>query len=185
MERVAEKESLLDSEWTIVKVPSVGLRHYTGISSSYSLQYPNQLVGIISKEEYIDAIKRLNETIRDYWPCGLCYFFGYGCSICTFGLSILIPNYCATYSEIHAISFLKNLSYKAKYYDRKISFTLIKNFCSSYVEIKYPTKLSRDLEQQDSALSFFPIDNTMDSNSNSNWAIPSPLTLMQSRVKEQ
>lgn len=132
--------------WVRIRIPCTGLRHYSGISSSYSNQYPPQLNPIILKTEFIDIIDRVNQTIRDFWPCDTCYYFGYGCSCCTCGLSICIPNYCATYSEKYAVAYLKNISLKAKYYDRKISFTLVKQCCGSYIEIRYPASL-QDAEE--------------------------------------
>lgn len=130
-----------DVSWVIVQVPSTGLRHLTGISSRYSTTYPSRLQDVISKAEFTDIMDRLNDTIIDYWPCNPCYYFGYACCLCTLGLSVLIPNYCASYSELYATAFLKNVSLKAKYFDKKISFTLIKRLCNSYVEIRYPAAL--------------------------------------------
>jgi hypothetical protein len=143
-----EQKSLIhrndEINWTTVKVPCCGLRHYSGISSRYSTQFPPKLAGLLSKTEFTTIIERLNETIMDYWPCDLCYYLGYGCCPCTLGLSVLIPNYCTSYSELYATAYLRNVSLKAVYYDRQISFTLVKNICSSYVEVKFPTKLLDD-----------------------------------------
>lgn len=131
----------VEEKWAVVRIPSTGLLHFTGISSSYSTQYPVILQGVISNVEFVDIIERLNETIRDYWPCDTCYYFGYGCSVCSLGLSILLPHYCATHSELYATAMLKNVSLKSKYYDRRITFTLVKSWCKSYVEIRMPSAL--------------------------------------------
>eukprot|EP01039_Chlorochromonas_danica_P000756 gene756-820_t len=140
-----ERASMLrdpDIEWVAVKIPSTGLRHYTGIASSYSTTYPeNSLRGVITKEEFLDIMTRFNETIRDYWPCHTCYFLGYGCCLCTVGLSVLLPGYCIGHSELYATAILRSFSLKARYYDRNISFTLVKSLCSSYVEIRFPASL--------------------------------------------
>lgn len=131
-----------DSAWVTVRVPCTGLRHFSGISSKYSNQYPSKLANVITKTEFVDIIDRLNDTIADYWPCNICYYFGYACCLCSFGLSVCIPNYCATYSELYATAFLRNVSLKARYFDKRISFTLVKGFCNSYVEVKFPASLS-------------------------------------------
>jgi hypothetical protein len=130
--------STVEEKWVIIQVPSTGLRHFTGISSSYSTQYPQILQDVISQKEFVDIIERLNETIRDYWPCDTCYYFGYGCSLCTLGLSLLLPHYCASHSEIYATAMLRNVTLKSKFYDRRISFHLVKKLCQSFVEVKVP-----------------------------------------------
>lgn len=142
-----ETSSLLHSKahdathWITVQIPAVGFRHFTGISSRYSNEYPAKLTHVVSSSEFVDVMDRLNETIADYWPCTTCYYFGYCCCPCTLGLSVFIPNYCASYSELYATAFLRNISLKARYFDRKISFTLVKSFCSSHIEIKFPASL--------------------------------------------
>jgi hypothetical protein len=135
---------LSNPQWIVVHVPSTGLPHYTGISSSYSTSYPPALHGVISSDEFIDVMNRLNDTIRDYWPCNTCYFFGYGCCLCTAGLSVLIPNYCISHSELYATAMLRNVSLKAKYYDRHITFSLVKTMCQSYIEIRFPASLQSE-----------------------------------------
>ncbi len=134
-------ERRIEEEWVVIPIPSTGLRHFTGISSSYSTHYPLILQGVISHDEFVDIIERLNETIRDYWPCDTCYYFGYGCSVCTFGLSILLPHYCASHSEVYATAMLRNITLKSKFYDRRISFHLIKKCCHSFIEVKIPANL--------------------------------------------
>jgi hypothetical protein len=130
----------IEERWVVIRIPSTGLRHFTGISSSYSTQYPPILQGVIPANELLEIVTRLNETIRDYWPCDTCYYFGYGCMLCTVGLSVLIPHYCATHSEKYATAVLRSYSLKARYYDRKIRFQLVKRCCHSFVEIRIPAQ---------------------------------------------
>jgi hypothetical protein len=139
--------------WITIKIPSTGLRHYTGIASSYAASYPEALRGILTNDEFVDILSRLNETIRDYWPCNTCYLFGYGCCLCTFGLSVLIPSYCITHAETNAIAMLKNVTLKARFYDKHISFHLVKGPCSSYIEIRYPSSLQLEANQTENAAS--------------------------------
>ncbi|RYH23711.1 hypothetical protein EON65_17585 [archaeon] len=148
-----EKASLLrehDIDWMIVKIPSTGLRHYSGISSTYSCQFPAEaLKHVMTREEFLDVITRLNETIRDYWPCNPVYYLGYGCCLCTLGLSVLIPNYCISHSEVYATAMLRNISLKARYYDKNISFTLKKTMCNSYVEIRFPAFMTQGVPEEE------------------------------------
>lgn len=124
-----------------IQLRSNGLRFVNGIASRYTDDYDPQLEGIVSESELKDIIRRLNETIQSYWPCNTCYAFGYACTPFTFGLSLLLPRYCASQAEIHAQKFLRNVSLKAKFYDRKICFYIVKTCCDSYVEIKFPREL--------------------------------------------
>lgn len=135
--------------WVTVRIPPAGQRHFTGIASRYSNEYPAKLTHVVSPSEFVDIVDRLNETIADYWPCSPCYYFGYLCCPCTFGLSVLIPNYCASYSELYATAFLRNVSLKARFFDRKITFTLVKSFCSSFIEIKFPVQLLEEYDGSD------------------------------------
>lgn len=131
----------MSDEWEVVQVPATGLIHYTGISSSYSTLFPPSLEGLFTEKEYDAIIEKVNETVSDYWPCDTCYFFGYGCSIFSLGLSILIPHLCASQAEMHLVEVLESYSLTAKYYDRKISFALKKSWFRSYIEIKFPRSL--------------------------------------------
>lgn len=130
-----------DGDYAIVTVPSVGFRQFYGISSSYCTKYPLELSGIVSREDFEDIISRLNETIRNHWPCHTCYLFGYGFSLCTFGLSMILPSYCMSTADFYANEMLKHVSLKAKFYEKKITFTIQKGFLNSYIEIRFPAKL--------------------------------------------
>lgn len=136
-----QEDSLLDQTYTVVVLKSTGLRFINGISSSYSDDYDPVLVGVISESELTDVVRRLNEVIQSFWPCNTCYAFGYICSPFTLGTSLLVPSYCISHSEKHAKAMLENVTLRAKYYDRNIQFKLVKSFCDSHVEIRFPSSL--------------------------------------------
>lgn len=146
-----EAENLLkkvdDETYLTVKLPAVGLKFVNGYSSRYSDEYDASLSGVVSESELKDIIWRLNDTIISYWPCTTCYVCGFVMTPCTLGASLLLPNYCAAQSEQQANKMLRNVSLRAKFYDRSISFRIVKTCCDSYVEIRYPSHL------QDSAAS--------------------------------
>lgn len=50
----------------------------------------------MSELEFGEAIQRLNGVLQDYWPCNLCFYFGYLCCPCTLGLSFLGPRLCVS-----------------------------------------------------------------------------------------
>jgi hypothetical protein len=114
------------SEYTILQCPASGQHYLNGLSSSYSFNYnvsigksskddekfSSELVrGVITDKEINDIINRLNEQIISFWPCTTCFLFAYSCIPCTFGFSLMCPNYCISQAEDHAIRLLDNLRY--------------------------------------------------------------------------
>ncbi len=72
-----------------------GKTFITGIASSYSMTYPKEfLSGILSETDYQNVISDINESIMSFWPCCYCFSFGYGCALCTLGLSFIAPYIC-------------------------------------------------------------------------------------------
>ena len=77
-----------------VRIPAAGLVFINGMSSAYSTDYPHELGGVVSERDYGRAVKEINATLADYWPCLLCFACGFGCCACTLGLSLFCPNLC-------------------------------------------------------------------------------------------
>lgn len=128
---------------TIVRLKPTGLRFVNGLSCSYDKTYPKELNGILTEDEFISLVDKLNDTIQSYWPCTACLVFGIVCIPCTFGLSLLCPRLCVTEAEKYANRMLENASLKAKYYDRKITFSFEKSFFKpTYLTISFPSSLS-------------------------------------------
>lgn len=128
----------------IVHIPSSGITFVSGISSSYDETfYDPVLDGIISRNDLQEMISSLNEGLESFWPCSPCYWFGYGCMICTVGLSLYFPSICISEAEKEANNILNNYNYRPVYYDRNITITLKKSCCASYVEISFPKDLLR------------------------------------------
>ena len=46
------------------------------------------------------------DDLESYWPCCLCFSYGYLFSICTLGFSFCFPNLCISEAKKH---FLKNI----------------------------------------------------------------------------
>ncbi len=138
-----ETDNLVENEIIRVKLFCNGQRFINGISSSYEIKYSPVLVGVVSEEDIHDIIGRLNDTIQSYWPCNTCYVFGFVCSPFTLGTSLLCPGYCISQSDERAQAMLLNVSLRAKFFDRKITFRIVKHCCSSFVEISFPASLKQ------------------------------------------
>ena len=87
-------------------------------------------------------MKRLNSTLISLWPCDPIWNTSFICCPCTLGLSLLCPHICVSEAEKSGTRLLEQLSLKAKYYDRNISFSLEKRFLTSFVLITFPVKLT-------------------------------------------
>ena len=121
-----------------VKAVPTGKMFVNGISSSYEETYSSDLEPVLSRDEHFDIMNRLNSTLAAYWPCGLVYFTGCILVPCTMGLSLLCPMMCISDAEKHATRLLENLSLKAKYFDRGVSFKLEKRCMTSHFVISFP-----------------------------------------------
>lgn len=139
------------SDLLVVKLKCTGLRFINGISSKYDDTFDPMLEGVLTESELEDIVKRLNDSIAEYWPCNTCYLFGFVCTPFTLGTSLLCPNYCISQAEEHANRMLENVSLKSRYLDRRISFKIVKECCSSYVAISFPADLKSIHEAADVA----------------------------------
>jgi hypothetical protein len=104
-------------------------------------------------EEFTAAINQINNTLDDYWPCDFCFYCGYGCCLCTLGLSLFCPNLCISdvseHNKDHAffISVFQAEGYARKQIARLndrvcfkragIIWDLKKSWGNSWVEISY------------------------------------------------
>lgn len=123
------------------RMKAIGQKYLFGVSSRYEDLYNPVLENVVSEKELSRIIEDLNEILVSHWPCGPCYMCGYVCAPCSLGLSLLVPGYCASQAEQEGQKFLRNVSLTARFYDKSISFTIVKSLCDSYVEVRFPTFL--------------------------------------------
>lgn len=60
-----------------VRMEPIGIRFVTGIASSYDDDFPPELDGVLEPEEFMLVMNRINKSLSDYWPCCLCFSFGF------------------------------------------------------------------------------------------------------------
>uniref|UniRef100_A0AAV1UPH2 Golgin subfamily A member 7/ERF4 domain-containing protein n=1 Tax=Peronospora matthiolae TaxID=2874970 RepID=A0AAV1UPH2_9STRA len=110
-----------------------------GLSSSYDDEFPTseRLVELMTREDFAKAVSSINDALIDHWPCLPCKGFGYGCCICTLGLSL----YCAA-SQVREAERrlqlqLRRLNDQKKFKDKGIQWRLARTWWrpSSFVEI--------------------------------------------------
>lgn len=83
-------------------------------------------------------MNKINEAIAQFWPCSMCYIFGFACAPFTLGTSLCCPHYCISKAESNLIQQLEDISLSKKYYENKITWKLHKNCFTSWIEIQYP-----------------------------------------------
>ena len=78
-----------------LRLPAVGQVFVDGMSNKYDDTFPPELEGRVDPAEFEKTITDLNNLLAAYWPCCWCfYLLGYGCCLCTAGLSLLAPRMC-------------------------------------------------------------------------------------------
>lgn len=136
------------SDCKVVRIRSTGATFVSGLSSSYDDQsYPEELEGVLTASELHEVISKLNNQIVSFWPCNTCMFFGIVCAPLTCGGSFLCPGYCVSHAEEAAESSLRNSSLKSKYFDRGITFRLVRRWCNSWVEVSFPLDLAKGCKE--------------------------------------
>jgi hypothetical protein len=134
-------DAVNDGAFVTYKLKAAGQKFFGGVSSRYENKYDRMLENVVSEGELTRIIDNLNEILVSNWPCTTFVMCGYLCLPCTFGLSLLGPGYCISYSEQHGQRFLRDVSLTARFYDKGISYTLVKSLCDTYVEINFPKQL--------------------------------------------
>lgn len=114
--------------------PPNGRRFVNGLSDSYDVKYYEQFKPYISELEFTHNMDRLLDGFNVMWPCDLCFYFGWICSVCTLGLSFLCPNICIT--DAHQ-SFLEDIRKfnENKFKSKHLFLSLQKRCCISWLQI--------------------------------------------------
>ena len=90
----------------------------SGLASSYSFSYDSSFMSPYMKETQFNFLMNsLNDELFSYWPCSLCFYFGYACSPCTLGLSFLCPNSCISTAKEHFINKIEY--YNSQHFEPK------------------------------------------------------------------
>jgi len=98
-------------------IQSTGI-FYHGLSSSYNTTFIDDLRGILTHDEFVGIVSRLNEIIQEYWPCNPCIAFGYLCFPCSYACPCFPTRICIAESEKHALDFLGRTNVRSLYFDR-------------------------------------------------------------------
>ncbi|KAL3674895.1 hypothetical protein V7S43_000821 [Phytophthora oleae] len=137
----------------LAKLEPTGEVFVNGLASSYDDEFPDskRLRQLITREDFDKAVAMINDALMDHWPCLPCKGFGYGCCICTLGLSL----YCAATQVQEAESRLqlqlRRLNEQAKFKDKCIKWRLERTWWkrSSFIEITVDTERdSQDINSE-------------------------------------
>lgn len=113
----------------------IGQTFANGLASSYDEEIPPELLDYIDENTYKKCIIDLNETLLNYWPCFCARCIGYLFCLCSFGISLLMPNVCIKDAEEN---FLRRLEYYNQEYFKNKGFhmKLVKKCSTSWLEIE-------------------------------------------------
>ncbi|KAF1794330.1 hypothetical protein GQ600_13969 [Phytophthora cactorum] len=115
-----------------------------GLASSYDEEYPEseRLRALMSREDFDKSIAIINDALMDHWPCMPCKGFGYGCCICTLGLSLYCAGTQVQEAESRLQLQLRRMNEQKKFKGKWIQWRLEKSWWkrSSYIEISLDTE---------------------------------------------
>eukprot|EP00826_Nyctotherus_ovalis_P021881 TRINITY_DN17144_c0_g2_i1.p2 TRINITY_DN17144_c0_g2~~TRINITY_DN17144_c0_g2_i1.p2 ORF type:complete len:165 (+),score=33.81 TRINITY_DN17144_c0_g2_i1:134-628(+) len=85
-----------------VIVPPASKTFINGMANSYSMKYPSEYISsMLNSTDFLNIMQDINENICSFWPCCFCHTFGYGCALCTLGLSFFGPYICISEAQEH------------------------------------------------------------------------------------
>ncbi|CBN77832.1 conserved unknown protein [Ectocarpus siliculosus] len=126
----------------VIRLEPIGIKlGATGISSAYDDQYPPELDGWMTTEEWFECIGRINRALMDRFPCGLCRLQAYCFCPCTLGLSLLSMRKEAKEIERGVGEVVKTVNQNLEARRRSVRFGFHRTFCSAWVQVEYGSKV--------------------------------------------
>ena len=122
----------------VVIRPSAGT-FVTGIAKQYSENYPQELSGYLNEREFNTLMNSINDMLYTYFPCPLCWCFGYLFSLPTLGLSLLCPYICVNDAEGNLKTMITRIN-RQKLEQKNIKLTLRTKCSTSWLEFELPAK---------------------------------------------
>ena len=123
----------------VCRLPACGQRFVSGMSNRYRSEYPDALRGVVRESDFVSVMAELNDMASTYWPCPFCFAFGWGCCLCTAGLSLLCPNMCVSEAERYVDRQLHYINGRKMFVDAGVSWRLAKCCGRSAIEVHYPS----------------------------------------------
>ena len=131
---------MADAPRSKVCLPGCGQRFANGMSNEYSSVYPRDLEGIVDESKFRSVMDEINDIMQTYWPCPLCFAFGWGCCLCTAGVSLLCPNMCVSEAERYLHKHLQQVNGRRAFLDAGVEWRASRCACTSAIEVHYPTQ---------------------------------------------
>ncbi|KAH7463116.1 uncharacterized protein KRP23_13333 [Phytophthora ramorum] len=127
-----------EKEYGEVRLYPTRMRFVTGVARTYEDDFPSELSHLVKETDFDIAINQINNTMQDYWPCLFCICCGYGCCPCTFGLSLLCPNFCIRDAEQYVRALLSRINKRLCFERAGIEWQLVRSCGRSWIQITYP-----------------------------------------------
>uniref|UniRef100_H3GGA6 Golgin subfamily A member 7/ERF4 domain-containing protein n=1 Tax=Phytophthora ramorum TaxID=164328 RepID=H3GGA6_PHYRM len=116
-----------EKEYGEVRLYPTRMRFVTGVARTYEDDFPSELSHLVKETDFDIAINQINNTMQDYWPCLFCICCGYGCCPCTFGLSLLCPNFCIRDAEQYVRALLSRINKRLCFERAGIEWQLVRS----------------------------------------------------------
>ncbi|CAH0475492.1 unnamed protein product [Peronospora belbahrii] len=117
----------------------IGEVFVNGLASCYDDEFPDseRLAALMTVADFSDAVNTINDALMDHWPCLPCKGFGYGCCICTLGLSLYCASAQVTEAESRVQLQLRRLNDETRFKAKGIQWRLERTWWrrTSFVEI--------------------------------------------------
>ena len=92
------------------------------------------LKGHISEKDFSRIFTQINDTLYSYFPCPLCFCFGYCCCPCTLGLSFCLPYICIRDAEKEARVMIEKFNEEILN-SKGLDLQLKRECCTSWVSV--------------------------------------------------
>lgn len=90
----------------------------------------------MSKRDYREMITKINDMLYTYFPCPLCWCFGYLCCIPTLGLSMCCPYICVNDAEDELKNLIRRYN-RIKLNPKNLHLSLRKKCSTSWLQIDF------------------------------------------------
>ncbi len=119
---------------TIIVIRPSRSTFVTGLARQYCDKFPAELKGVLSQKDFEIIMEQINDTLFVYFPCTLCWGFGYLCCPFTLGLSLCCPAICVSDAQKHVKQVIARIN-RVKLQPLGIKMSLKKGCMTSWLEI--------------------------------------------------
>ena len=124
----------MDTDHIVIR--GVGRYWVNGLASAYSEEYDAaSMHAFVSEQEFKNIVTHINDVLANFFPCPICYFFGFACCPCSLALSCVPAYKSVREAQENVIKTIDHYNI-AKFASRNMRMTLEKSCFKSYLKIQ-------------------------------------------------